>query len=201
MSLGVSIFLSSTILAIIVLFIATKDRWNWVKILLWPLGGLLAMAVAFWGYQTIQNRPRPETEFWGIRLGATKSDVKFLKGVPTQAYDNDQKWAYIFKDSSGQNDQYVYLVQFKGDRVWVVGYISHPTAGSFGPGVHGIYIGDSLEEVVETFGKDYHMETDKDGLRRLFSFEYYRLFFELEKNRVQSYGLYDPELAPKGLRF
>jgi hypothetical protein len=165
------------------------------------MGGLLALAIALWAYQTIQKRPRPEAEFWGIPLGATKSDVKFLKGVPTQAYDNDQKWAYIFKDSSGQSDQYVYLVQFKSERVWVVGYISHSTAGSFGPGVQGIFIGDSLEQVVEKFGDDYHMDTHKDGLRRLFSFDDYRVFFELEKNRVQSYGLYDPELTPKGLRF
>jgi len=37
MTLGLGIFLSLLFLGTIALFIATKDRWNWKKIILWPL--------------------------------------------------------------------------------------------------------------------------------------------------------------------
>ena len=46
MSLGLGIFLSSLFLGIIFLFVSTKDRWNWKKILfIWPLCFVLIVGV------------------------------------------------------------------------------------------------------------------------------------------------------------
>jgi hypothetical protein len=36
MSIGLGIFLSSVLLGCVTLYIFTRDRWNWTKILLWP---------------------------------------------------------------------------------------------------------------------------------------------------------------------
>lgn len=84
MSLGTSIFLSSVVLAIAAIFIATKDRWNWKKLTLWSVGAGCLIALVAYAYTSIQQRPKKETSFGDIPLGATKADVKFLKGEPTE---------------------------------------------------------------------------------------------------------------------
>src|SRR5215471_21450216 len=103
MSLGTSIFLSSLVLAFVALFIATKDRWSWKKIILWPFAGLILIASGSWVYSTIEARPKIQTSFWDIPLGATEGDVKFLKGAPdamSKTKDKDT-WEYVFKSGSG----------------------------------------------------------------------------------------------------
>lgn len=87
MTVGTGIFLASVVLGGVVLFIATKDRWNWKKIILWPLGVLLVLGVLggggtylylewpLWGAQV-------QTTYWGISLGDSGGDVRFQKGKP-----------------------------------------------------------------------------------------------------------------------
>ncbi len=54
MSLGASIFVSVVLLSVVLLFIATKDRWKWKKIVLFFIAGLITMCVlvgcGFWLY-------------------------------------------------------------------------------------------------------------------------------------------------------
>ena len=54
MSLGASIFLSVVLLSVVLLFIATKDRWKWKKIVLFFIAGLITICVlvgcGFWWY-------------------------------------------------------------------------------------------------------------------------------------------------------
>jgi len=89
MELGTGIFLSAIFLGAVALFIATKDRWNWKKILLWPLGVIVGLLVVGWAaayvYDQYEARPKKVDELWGIKLGASVADVKFSKGEPTQA--------------------------------------------------------------------------------------------------------------------
>ena len=79
MNLGLSIFLSAVFLGIIVLFIATKDRWNWRRIVLWPIKSaswvvlvlLILGGIGLFVNEVLLNRPKLQTSFWGISLGST----------------------------------------------------------------------------------------------------------------------------------
>jgi len=62
MTLGLGIFLSSLFLGVIYLFVVTKDRWNWKKILfVWPLIVILVVGVigggGFYIYNYCENKP------------------------------------------------------------------------------------------------------------------------------------------------
>lgn len=61
MELGTGIFLSTLFLGTIALFIATKDRWNWKKILLWPTLIIIStsaiIVAAYFIYERYQNIP------------------------------------------------------------------------------------------------------------------------------------------------
>ncbi len=50
MSIGTSIFLSVVLLSVVLLFITTKDRWNWKKIFLFfSSGGIIARLLKYFG--------------------------------------------------------------------------------------------------------------------------------------------------------
>jgi hypothetical protein len=198
MSLGTSIFLSSLVLAFVVLFIATKDRWSWKKIILWPLAGLILIASGLWIYGTIEKRwPKVQTSFWDIPLGATESDVKFLKGAP-RTKDQDTL-EYLFEDSFSKQWDYIYRIRFKNGKVWLIEYFPGPNT-TYGPRINGINIRDSLEQITKKFGSPSHISTSKDELSRVFSFTKYQVAFELKENRVVGYGVFDSKVAPKGVR-
>jgi hypothetical protein len=84
MEVGTGIFLSAALLGAVALFIATKDRWNWKKILLWT-GGILLVIPAIGGlatytYMLYEDRPKLQTEFYGLKLGEKFQDVVFRHG-------------------------------------------------------------------------------------------------------------------------
>lgn len=86
MELGTGVFLSAIFLGFVALFIATKDRWNWKKIALWQLGGLVALLAAggviAYGYTLYDEMPRVPRDFQGIQLGQKLDDVEFKRGKP-----------------------------------------------------------------------------------------------------------------------
>lgn len=90
MSLGAGIFLSVLVVCLLVLFLQTKDRWRWPKIVVWSVGlivGLISVCVGgFWTYNTYQNWPVRQTEYHNIQLGASKEEVLYLLGQPTGVY-------------------------------------------------------------------------------------------------------------------
>jgi hypothetical protein len=200
MSLGLSIFLSSLLLGVVAIFIATKDRWNWKKIILWPFAGLILLATGFWLYNTIEQRPKVQAELWDIPLRATKSDVKFLKGAPSapQNAGTEDNWEYRFENSGG-GWNYIYRVMYEDGKVWSVQYLASSET-AFGPGIQGIYVGDSLEKITQKFGSPSNVSSSKDELKRLFSFIKYQLAFELKEDRVISYGIFDATKS-KGLSY
>lgn len=88
MEIGAGIFLSAVLLGTVWLYVATKDRWNWKKILLWPLAIVLGLSVigaaGIYINDWVQDRPKKELGLWGIQLGASIADVKFAKGEPSR---------------------------------------------------------------------------------------------------------------------
>jgi 4-amino-4-deoxy-L-arabinose transferase-like glycosyltransferase len=184
MSLGTSIFLSSLVLAFVALFIATKDRWNWKKIILWPLAGLILIASALWIYSMIEQRPKVEHAFWDIPLDATKSDVRFIKGEPSEKDDN--MWRYFTRHENG-NWATAYYVHFHEDKVWCITFYANDR--SWETNIQSINIGHGIDEVRRKFGEPSHISISDDELKRLYTFSRYNVVFELEKNKVTALGI------------
>jgi hypothetical protein len=177
MSLGTSIFFSSLVLAFVALFIATKDHWSWKKIILWPIASVfgLALLVVVWIYV------RP--------YAATKDDVTFLKGKPTNIEKKvDWEWWGYGEDTD------TYGVTFTGDRLKLVYYEGRHSSAPLLQGNSWVQRGS--EDVTEKFGTPSHVSKSPDGTVRVYCYSSYNIFFVLEKNTVISYGLYNPSFGP-----
>ena len=93
MSIGLGIFLSSLLFALILLYLITRDRWNWRRIarrlgvgalIFGCLTGLVAGGIYVWnGFAPVVK----QTEYAGLRLGTTMEEAKYVKGLPTHVYD------------------------------------------------------------------------------------------------------------------
>lgn len=199
MSLGDSIFLSALVLGLVGLYAVTKDRWNWKAITNWfiglPIAAIVIGGLLIWAYNTYEKRPVQQAEFERIRLDATPQDIKFIKGEPIAKFSSDSRWVYDAHSGSAEPEDAVVIVQFKEGKVRHVTYWSNERQ-IYTPSLLRISKGSSYEEVVDILGKPSFTASSKDGLRRLLSFERYRVFFELERGQVQSYGIFDPGQGP-----
>src|ERR1700732_4366617 len=86
MTVGLGIFLSSWIVAAIILYALTRDRWNWYRIILTifvgaMLLGSLAIGIFFLSDRLI-NILSIQSEYAGLRLHMTMDEVKYVNGVP-----------------------------------------------------------------------------------------------------------------------
>lgn len=104
MNLGLSVFLSTLIIGLILLYINTKDTWNWtlfgktikrilvvplVKIIKWALITLIVIflvLVIYWLGSCVENGinnlPHKLVEYEGVKLGETKQEVIDNCGKP-----------------------------------------------------------------------------------------------------------------------
>lgn len=188
MELGTGVFLSAVFLGTVALFIATKDRWNWKKILLWPLAVIVGLAVIggsiAYIYQQYKDHPRKLTELWGISLNDTAGDVKFKKGEPTRRLDNDL-WVYRpYQTIEGD-----YVVYFKNDRVSSVIYFGPMHNG---PSVQGVGHYDSPQELDAKLGLPSYVSRSKDELRRAYSYEKFNIVVHFEEGKMSALGIYNP---------
>jgi hypothetical protein len=198
MTVGDGIFWSSLFLGTVALFIATKDRWPWKKIVLWTVGSVATVVIAVVGWLYFaqdkpENRsPYKEAGLWGINLGAVKGDVKFLKGNPLRVEDDGDSWVYAA--SPGGNH---YYVLFKDGKVDVVAYHGESL---YAPDVQGINGYDSTESIKQRFGKPSLLSANRDETRRVMSYAKLNLFFGLRQDRVESIGVFDGSRR-EGVRF
>ena len=72
MELGTGIFLSALFIGTVLLFIATKDRWNWKKMLLYLFSTAILVLMLGGGasflYSKYQQRPVVQSELIGLRV-------------------------------------------------------------------------------------------------------------------------------------
>ena len=192
MGLGTSVFLSSIVLGVIALFIATKDRWNWKKLVLWPtvvLVGLGALvATGWWTYSYIES-PRQLTELWGIRLGASSSDVMFLKGAPTNNVDQET-WQY---ETGTETSRRGYVVRFKGEKVRFVAYYGERL---WGPSIPGVSTFASATDIQQRLGEPSHVSSSEDRLSRWLSFDRWNVALLMAKGEIKGLAVYAPEHGP-----
>lgn len=198
MTIGTGVFLSAALLGIIILFVATKDRWNWRRVAKWaiaaPLMLVSALVVGFWAYSWYEARPRLQAEFWGLKLSATQADVKFLKGEPSEIIDGG-RWVYYELDPISKDVLSGYVVEWKSGAPRSVRYAT-AKANYRHPSMQGFEVGAAYEGVIKELGKPSHSATSTDGLERVISYAEYQTFYRFEKGELKSYGIYNPAIGP-----
>ena len=98
MELGTAVFLSSIAVCVVLLYGFTKDRWSWRRIIfrtligivgLAVIGGTLIVAAQYWD-QLVPIKLARQTEYAGVRLGMSRDEVKYVKGVPPNVVTDDK---------------------------------------------------------------------------------------------------------------
>lgn len=90
MDVGTGIFLSAVFIGLVALFIGTKDRWKWKKIILILLALPIITGLLAWGgiasYEWIKESFPPTVKKQNginqIMLGMTKDELLYVKGQP-----------------------------------------------------------------------------------------------------------------------
>ena len=186
MELGTGIFLSAVFLGTVALFVATKDRWNWKKIFLWPLAiifgiGIVGGFIAYL-YDAYEDRPAKITELWGISLNDSMADVKFKKGEPKERQDDNELWLY----------EGPYAVFFKNERVQSVAYFG-PMYNA--PTLKGFNHYDTLQEIETKLGPPSYISRSKDELQRAYSFDKFNILVHFKQGEMSLIGIYDPNVG------
>ncbi|MFH2134518.1 MAG: hypothetical protein ABII81_04975 [Pseudomonadota bacterium] len=199
MSVGEGIFLSALLLSVVILFVATKDRWNWKRIVKWglalPVSCVAILALGIWGLSTYENRPVAQEEFQGIKLNSTPADVRFLKGEPIAKHSTEVSWVYDAHSGSAQPEDAVVVVQFRDDKIRHITYWANERQ-IVTPYLLGFSVGSEYDAVISKLGAPSHVSTSENGLGRLLSFEKYKVFFDFEQGKVRTYGIYNPTTGP-----
>lgn len=205
MSVGLGVLLGLSLLSFTILFVATRERWPWKRIVIGVLTVLVVLPSVGIGGVYLWSRIRmyvvPESELWGVRLGMAKKEVVFRKGPPqdsTSSLDSDgtvsEKWSYTEAFAPR------YTIYFRRDSVdWVV---AHETeSGGAIPSLGGVSGYDSQEAVEKKLGPPTFSSTSSDGTSRILSYASMRLFVILARNEVDGIGVYRPTGRHKAIRF
>jgi hypothetical protein len=91
MSIGLGIFLSSVVFALVIFYAITKNRWRWGRALvaLIVLTGVVIGGLYFW--KQLPPTISPRTEYAGIRLGMGPDEVLSINGYPPAVYGEAEK--------------------------------------------------------------------------------------------------------------
>jgi hypothetical protein len=104
MEIGTGIFLSSFVLAVVILYGITKDRWSWRRIVqraaficlgLIALGTIIVFGSHQWDQLAQQKLVERQAAYAGLRLGMTQDEVMYAKGYPP----------FVLVDDTGENPQ------------------------------------------------------------------------------------------------
>jgi hypothetical protein len=167
MSLGDGIFWGAMVVAAVALYLGTKDRWRWKRIVLWTVGGLLGLAAVagagVYGYTMWEERPQVITEYWGIKLGTTPSDVLFLKGQPTER--SSEYWVY-------KTENVAVTVAFKDKKVVrVIALGNRP----YLPKIGSISTYLTMEDLTSRLGEPDAVSINATGENRILNYLKYNL--------------------------
>jgi hypothetical protein len=196
MSLGLAIFLS--VLALLVVWqIDKRGAWGtfW-RVAKWLFGTVLLAAGAFgawlyWVTATNEREARAKVravrdgevrEYWGIKLGAGKNEVLYLKGEPSARNDEGNSRYWDYDDGARGYWQIVW------SRQGTVVMISCNADGWLGcDSIAGVSIGTSEEDIRKTLGEPREESgLDAKGRKRLdYGTDDSDVRFVLEKSTVR----------------
>jgi len=190
------------LLAFVILFAVTKDRWNWMKIfkrtLIWGIGGIAVTLGALYTYSNISNLPKKTTEYMGIKLTDTMDDVKFKKGTETISIDkntNTQVWTYKFPNNFAGEVDPQYGIYWRGNKIRLIFCMTPQTQKYYCENVNGISIGGNSHNIFEKIGKNYESSVNKEKTERIYSYREYNNHFMLEKDMITALGIYNPDFG------
>jgi hypothetical protein len=179
MSIGTGIFLGALSIATVLLYAATKDRWQWRKIVRrfgFGFVGLLVLLL-FAGISTYvwYKFPLPrQTQYAALGLGISPDEVLYRKGPPNEVYGEwtgpNEGWpgrmvtsTQDIKDGKSFRDFGAWAYETNASRIDIefsptktavveIACYSKNKAGSC-PSIGGIKDGDSEEVVLSTLGQ------------------------------------------------
>jgi len=191
MGVGTGIFLGLVFLGLILLYLKTRQTWNWRRVVGYPalvvaLVGGISLAV-YGAKSAYDGRVRPVTEFLGIKLTDTQADIKFKKGNPTDV--DDVVWSY-------RDDQGTYETSFsfkKDNKLRVVFYSGKC---SYCNHIFDLGMDSTYDAVIEKLGQPENIDISEDSLMRVASFAKLNLLFQFAEGKVIGYGMYNPAFGP-----
>lgn len=192
MDIGTGIFAGGAVVAGAALFIATKSKWNWRRGL---VRGFLAIVCAIpimwfssWAWTMYSERPLKQSELWNLKIGESLQDVRFKKGAPNDEKNPESGLSYTYSTKGSLG-----TVRFKDGKVRaVILYGAQGDSNNYE--LQGIRIGDASKQVIGRFGEDAVISSSKDGLKRIYAFPKYQVFFGMDTDKVEIFGIYDPSL-------
>ena len=214
MSLGTFSF--SILLGIFALSLPTRDGANRRHYLLRSAAVAVVVLVGFLGVIYWSPAPAKQTGFWDLALGASREDVRFLKGAPDSGSADSDTWIYFGKPDSLSNGgrryrgDVRYTIQFRDDHVWIVVAYSVLDADGIGGGkclgpcetgqsLQGVQGGIGVQRVESVLGKPTVILSHDGGFERVYLYPELNLVFILKQGKVWFYGVYDSDLGDPGL--
>lgn len=181
MTVGEGIFSSVAVASMVALYLGTKDRWRWKRIVLWLVGSVVALtaiaATGAWVSDYWQGRPKPATEYWSIKLGAGPNDVLFTHGQPTAREDGDTRWTY-------EQDRRSLLVDFKDGKVQAVLALA-PNPDDLPSLPFQFSTTSRVEWIIKKLGEPSFVSISKDGTQRLYNWERYNLALGFDRHGMK----------------
>jgi len=211
MEIGTGIFLSAIFLGFIALFISTKDRWKWKKILLILLGLPIIIGLLVWGgitsyewfKETFPPAVKKQNGINQIMLGMTKDEILYAKGQPSELLSDieengklsdfklviksipDGKSAMDY-DSWSYDDKYgdSLLVTFNHKTNKAVNIICTSGESNYSKAceIQGLTVGLSEEELLRRVGKPKKSDIES-SVKRMY-YPDLNLQINLEKKKV-----------------
>lgn len=187
MTLGSALVLITFILlaAAGVYFVSKNKKWR----LMGKIVGviiLLAIAISLgaWGWHQYQNRPQVVTGIGDVSLGMTPLEVTLAIGKPdinNEGSGNDSDLRYVYLNYSHEVD---YFVRFSNKTIEpraVVVCSSNYLREALGLGKY-----DSESDVTKKLGEPTTISVREDGLRKMISYQQWKVAFEIEQGDVES---------------
>jgi len=190
MDIGTGIFLGMASLSVIALYIATRDRWKWRRIIVRGGAGFCALLLVIWGglaaTAAYENRIVSVHAYQGLLVTDSKPDVRFKKGEPTEI--SKEIWAYP-SDAQALDT----VVLFSGEQIRAIFYGGTCTYCNT---LNGMNIGTGYDTVIEKLGQPTTVSSSKDGLSRYLSFKDTNMVVRMARGRVDAVGVYNPRIGP-----
>ncbi len=157
------------------------------------------VGLATWGYVRFENRLTKQLEYYDLKLGMTKNDVTYVKGIPDYVQPDADKdgWQLVIQTKEIEKgksikdfDTWSYHVS-EGERLDIdfdksgrgiitIGCFAHRN-GSCRP-ILGISTGRTEEEVIERFGQPDKEKVD--GVTKNMVYTNLNLSMYLERKKV-----------------
>lgn len=213
MEIGTGIFVSALLLAVVILYAVTKDRWAWRRIITRTALVLLAIVLPITlvgiGYYLWPEKIGRQTEYAGIRLGISPAEIKYIKGYPPIVYgpseSETEDWKPIIETKNIEKgksvedytewsytyDHYRIDVTFNSTKTTVI----EVTCFSGDqlrrcPTIAGIADGASEQEVIRRFGQADRSKIS--GVTKALTYSKIGVLFWLERERVYMIAINDP---------